>query len=75
MIRYANLPEDMEVIVIFDSFFPSESIIKTIKHKGYHFVCSVKSNRVDKDTGKQFKEICQEHISQGRNSQVRNLTL
>lgn len=65
MIRYANLPDDMEVIVIFDSFFPSESIIKTIKHKGYHFVCSVKSNRVDKDTGKQLKGICQEHISQG----------
>lgn len=65
MLRYANLPDDLEVIVIFDSFFPSEGIINTIKHKGYHFVCSVKSNRVDKDTGKQLKEICQEHISQG----------
>jgi hypothetical protein len=66
MLRYANLPDDMEVTVIFDSFFPSESIIKTIKYKGYHFVCSVKSNRVDKDTGRQLKEICLEHISKGR---------
>lgn len=65
MLRYANLPDDLEVIVIFDSFFPSERIINTVKHKGYHFVCSVKSNRVDIDTGRQLKEICQDHISEG----------
>jgi len=65
MIRYANLPDDVEVIVIFDSFFPSENIIKTIRQKGYHFVCSVKSNRVDVDSDKQVKEICEEHISEG----------
>jgi len=70
MLRYANLrndiPDDIEIIVIFDSFFPSENIIRTIRQKGYHFVCSVKKNRVDADTGKQIKEICDEHISEGR---------
>lgn len=66
MLRYAKLPDDLEVTVIFDSFFPSERIINTIRQKGYHFACSVKSNRVDKDTGKQIKEICLEHICKGR---------
>jgi len=66
MIRYAHLPEDVDVIVIFDSFFPSEGVIKTIRNKGYHFVCSAKNNRVDIDTGKQLKAICQEHITSGR---------
>ena len=65
MLRYAVLPDNVQVIVIFDSFFPSEGIINTIKHKGYHFVCSVKCNRVDIDTGEQLKEICQDHISEG----------
>src|SRR4030042_6920511 len=32
MLRYALLPDDLEVVVIFDSFFPSEGIINTIKH-------------------------------------------
>jgi hypothetical protein len=66
MIRYAHLPDDIDVIVIFDSFFPSEGVIKTIRNKGYHFVCSAKNNRVDVDTGKQLKAICQEHITSGR---------
>ena len=65
MLRYANLPDDVQVVVIFDSFFPSEGIINTIRNRGYHFVCSVKSNRVDKDTGKQLKVLCQDHISEG----------
>jgi len=65
MLRYASLPDDVQVVVIFDSFFPSKGIINTIKSKVYHFVCSVKSNRVDVDTGKQLKEICQAHISDG----------
>jgi Transposase DDE domain len=63
MIKYASLPDDVDVTVIFDSFFPSEGVIKMIRHKGYHFVCSVKGNRVYRD--KQLKEICQEHISEG----------
>ena len=66
MIRYAHLPDDMDVIIIFDSYFPSEGVIKAIRNKGYHFVCSAKNNRVDVDTGKQLKAICQEHISSGR---------
>ena len=66
MIRYAQLPDDIEVTVIFDSFFPSEGVINMIRHKGYHFVCSVKDNRVDINRDKQLKVICQEHISQGR---------
>jgi SRSO17 transposase len=66
MIRYANLPDDIEVTVIFDSYFPSEAVINRIKSKGYHFVCSVKGNRVDIDTDKQLKVICQEHISSGQ---------
>jgi len=66
MIRYAHLPDDMDVIVIFDSYFPSEGVIKAIRSKGYHFVCSAKNNRVDVDTGKQLKAICQEHITSGR---------
>jgi len=65
MLRYAKLPDDVQVIVIFDSFFPSEAIINLIRRKGYHFVCSVKDNRVDIDTGKQLKVICQGHISEG----------
>jgi len=66
IIRYAILPDDMHVTVIFDSFFPSEGVIKTIRAKGYHFVCSAKDNRVNIDTDKQLKVICQEHISSGR---------
>lgn len=66
MLRYARLPDDVQVIVIFDSFFPSEGIINLIRRKGYHFVCSVKDNRVDIDTGNQLKVICQGHISEGR---------
>jgi len=66
MIRYANLPDDIEITVIFDSYFPSEAVINRIKSKGYHFVCSVKGNRVDIDTDKQLKTICQEHISSGQ---------
>jgi len=65
MIKYASLPDDVDVTVIFDSFFPSERVINTIKHKGYHFVCSVKDNRVDINRDKQLKVICQEHISEG----------
>lgn len=66
MLRYAKLPDDLEVIVLFDSFFPSERIINIIKAKGYHFICSVRNNRVDVETGKQLKDICQSHISEGR---------
>jgi SRSO17 transposase len=66
MIRYAHVPDDIDVIVIFDSYFPSKGVIKAIKNKGYHFVCSAKKNRVDVDTGKQLKAICQEHIVSGR---------
>jgi len=66
MIRYAELPDDIEITVIFDSYFPSEAVINRIKSKGYHFVCSVKSNRVNIDTDKQLKVICQEHISSGQ---------
>jgi SRSO17 transposase len=66
MIRYANLPDDIEITVIFDSYFPSEAVINRIRSKGYHFVCSVKGNRVDIDTNKQLKTICQEHISSGQ---------
>jgi len=66
MIRYAHLPKDMEVIVLFDSYFPSKGVIKAIQNKGYHFVCSAKKNRVDLATGKQLKAICQEHIQSGR---------
>jgi len=66
MIRYANLPDDVEVIVIFDTLFSSESFIKLLRQKGYHFVCSVKDNRVDLDTGKQLKVIIEQHISEGQ---------
>lgn len=65
IIKYASLPDDIEVTVIFDSFFPSEGVINMIRHKGYHFVCSVKDNRVAINRDKQLKVICQEHISQG----------
>ena len=69
MIKYTSLlkdsNDDIEVTVIFDSFFPSEGVINTIRHKGYHFVCSVRDNRVDINRDKQLKEICQEHISEG----------
>jgi len=50
MLHYAKLPDDVQVVVVFDSFFPSEGAINTIRHKGYHFVCSVKDNRVDTNT-------------------------
>jgi hypothetical protein len=66
MLKYASLPDDVDVTIIFDSFFPSEGVINTIRHKGYHFVCSVKDNRVDINRDKQLKVICQEHISAGR---------
>ena len=66
MLKYANLPDDIDVTVIFDSFFPSEGVINAIKRKGYHFVCSVRDNRVDINRDKQLKVICQEHISEGR---------
>ncbi|MBM3210926.1 transposase [Candidatus Poribacteria bacterium] len=65
MLRYAVLPKDMKVVVVFDSFFPSKSLIDMIKQKGYHFVCSAKKNRVDSETGKPLNEICEEHISKG----------
>ena len=66
MLKYANLPDDVDVTVIFDSFFPSEGVINAIKRKGYHFVCSVRDNRVDINRDKQLKVICQEHILEGR---------
>jgi len=66
MMRYANLPDDIEVIVLFDTLFSSESFIKLLRQKGYHFVCSVKNNRVDLATGKQLKAIIEQHISQGQ---------
>ena len=66
MIRYANLPDDIEVIVLFDTLFSSESFIKLLRRKGYHFVCSVKDNRVDLATGKQLKVIIEQHISEGQ---------
>jgi len=66
MMRYANLPDDIEVIVLFDTFFSSESFIKLLRRKGYHFVCSVKDNRVDLATGKQLKVIIKQHISEGQ---------
>ncbi len=66
MIRYANLPDDIEVIVLFDTLFSSESFIKLLRQKGYHFVCSVKDNRVDLATGKQLKVIIEQHISEGQ---------
>jgi len=66
MIRYANLPDDIEVIVLFDTLFSSESFIKLLRQKGYHFVCSVKDNRVDLATGKQLKAIIKQHISEGQ---------
>jgi len=66
MIKYASLPDDFKITVIFDSFFPSEGVIRTIRDRGYHFVCSAKNNRVDIDTDKQLKVLCQEHISSGR---------
>lgn len=66
MIRYANLPDDIEVIVLFDTLFSSESFIKLLRRKGYHFVCSVKDNRVDLVTGKQLKVIIKQHISEGQ---------
>jgi hypothetical protein len=66
MLKYANLPDDIDITVIFDSFFPSEGVINAIKRKGYHFVCSVRDNRVDINRDKQLKVICQEHISEGR---------
>jgi IS4 transposase len=65
MLKYVNLPDDVDVTVIFDSFFLSEGVINAIKRKGYHFVCSVRDNRVDINRNKQLKEICQEHISEG----------
>jgi hypothetical protein len=49
MIRYAELPDDIEITVIFDSYFPSEAVINRIRSNGYHFVCSIKGNRVDID--------------------------
>jgi len=64
MIRNANLPADMQVTVIFDSYFPSEKVINTIRNKGYHFVCSVKDNRVS-SSGNQLRLICQERIASG----------
>jgi len=66
MIRYANLPDDIEVIVLFDTLFSSESFIKLLRQKGYHFVCSVKDNRVDLATGKQLKVIIEQSISEGQ---------
>jgi len=66
MMRYANLPDDMEVIVLFDTFFSSESFIKLLRRKGYHFVCSVKYNRVVLATGKQLKAIIEQRISKGQ---------
>jgi len=66
MISYANLPDDMEVIVLFDTIFSSESFIKLLRRKGYHFVCSVKDNRVDLATGKQLKGIIEQYISKGQ---------
>jgi len=66
MMRYANLPDDIEVIVLFDTLFSSESFIKLLRQKGYHFVCSVKNNRVDLATGKQLKVIIEQHISEGQ---------
>lgn len=65
IIKYANLPSQLEVIVIFDSFFPSESVIKEIRRKGYHYVCSVRNNRVDKASGQQLKAIAKHHIEKG----------
>jgi SRSO17 transposase len=64
MIRHANLPDDMKVTVIFDSYFPSEKVINTIRNQGYHFVCSVKDNRVS-NSGEQLRLICQERIASG----------
>lgn len=66
MIRYANLPDDIEVIVLFDTLFSSESFIKLLRQKGYHFVCSVKNNRVDLATGEQLKVIIEQRISKGK---------
>lgn len=64
MIRHANLPDGMQVIVLFDSYFPSEKVIRTIRNKGYHFVCSIKDNRV-LTNGVQLRLICQERIQLG----------
>ena len=66
MIRYTNLPDNIEVIVLFDTLFSSESFIKLLRQKGYHFVCSVKDNRVDLATGKQLKVLIEQHISEGQ---------
>ena len=60
----SSIPDDIQVTVIFDSYFPSEKVINAIKNKGYHFACSVKDNRVS-SSGNQLRLICQERIASG----------
>jgi hypothetical protein len=66
MIRYAKLPAHLEVIVLFDSFFPSESVIQEIHRKGYHVVCSLPCSRVDAETRENLHQIGQQHLHPGR---------
>lgn len=42
------LPPDAKVYVLFDSWYASKRLIRFIRHKNWHVICALKSNRVFK---------------------------
>lgn len=40
-----QLPADVQVYVLFDSWYASAELLNTVRRRGWHFICAVKSNR------------------------------
>lgn len=46
----ARLPDWVEVIVLFDSWYASNKLLKFCRRQGWHVICAIKSNRLLNDT-------------------------
>jgi hypothetical protein len=42
----ARLPQWLEVIVLFDSWYASNNLLKFCRRQGWHVICAIKSNRL-----------------------------
>lgn len=47
---HGRLPKWLQVIVLFDSWYASNKLLKFCRRQGWHVICAIKSNRLLNDT-------------------------